>query len=91
MTLVQAMSEALQQAQTRAHTPAGVPIPSRLLFLQSSPHPPGDLRISPPMIVSQTMVSGGDGRTLEMRNKGPGHHVPSLTRGFIRSCLTDLI
>ena len=40
MTFVQAISEALRQAQTRAHTPAAVPIPSHL-FLQSSPYPPG--------------------------------------------------
>src|SRR6266478_4669547 len=64
------------KSQTRAQTPAGVPIPSSPSPPpQSSPHPPGDLSTAPtsfvtapPTIVSRTTDSGGAGRTPEMWN-----------------------
>ncbi len=42
--------------------------------------------MAPPMIVSRTTDSGGDGRTPEMWNGGAGgaeHYAPPHTRGFI--------
>jgi hypothetical protein len=91
VTLVQAMSEVPPQAQTRAHTPAGVPIPSSSSPPpQYSPYPPGNLSTAPPTIVSRTMDSGGDGRTPEMLNEDAGgteHYAPPHSRG---SCLIEL-
>jgi hypothetical protein len=103
VTLAQAMSEAPLEAQTQAHIPAGIPIPSSPSpHPQSSPHSPGDLSTAPtsfvtapPTIASRTTdSSGGDGRTAEMLNEGAGgteHYAPPHTRGFMHSCLTDLI
>jgi hypothetical protein len=101
ITLAQEMPEAPLEAQTQAHIPAGIPIPSSPSPPpQSSPHPPGDLSTAPPSLVtapptiaSRTTDSGGDGRTAEMLNEGAGgteHYAPPHTRGFIRSFLTDL-
>jgi hypothetical protein len=76
VTLAQAMSEASSRVQTRAHTPAGVPIPSSPSPpppQSSSPYQSGDLSTAPtsfvtasPTIVSRTTDSGGDGRTPAM-------------------------
>ncbi|KAF8497809.1 hypothetical protein F5888DRAFT_1803273 [Russula emetica] len=83
VTLAQVMSEAPSQAQTRVHTPAGVPIPSSPSPPpQSSPHLPGDLSTAP-TIVSRTTDSGADGRTPEMWNEGAGDYAPPPTRGFM--------
>jgi hypothetical protein len=101
ITLAQAMSEAPSQAQPRAYTPAGVPIPSSpSLHPQSSLHQPGDMSTAPtsfvtapPTIVSRTADSGGDGHMPEMLNEGTGgteHYALPHTRGFMHSCLTDL-
>ena len=93
VTLALAMSEAPSQAQTRAHTPAGVPIPSSPSPPSPpSPHPPGDLSTAPtsfvtapPTIVGRTTDSGDDGRTPEMWNDT--EHYPTTPGG---SSLTDL-
>jgi hypothetical protein len=76
VTLALAMSEAPSQVQTRAHTPARVPIPSSPSPPSPfSPHPPGDLSTAPtsfvtapPTIVSRTTDSGDDGHMPGMRD-----------------------
>ncbi|KAI0264062.1 Hsp70 protein-domain-containing protein [Russula aff. rugulosa BPL654] len=62
VTLAQAMSESIFTVQTRAHTPAGVPIPSSPSPpppQSSSPHLSGDLSTAPTSFVtaSPTIVS----------------------------------